>query len=316
MSTQKFTFRHMNDDMKAAVIQNRGGQKVIERILMAYGFKSRQAFCNHLGISQSTMANRYARDTFPADWVVICSMETGASIEWLAFGSGVKERMSSSSLEQHAEKQTEDGLCDKVHSSPTLFDNEIHMNFTHGGKAVIERIVEAYGYKTRQALADHLGISKSTLATRYMRDTFPADWVIQCAIETGVSITWLAFGKGDKIEKNSSLNCINIPKFTLNNAKLIESGSSIFDKNLLPENTIFPCLIENVNNFYICEKRFNNIIDGEWIVGIDGDISIRTITKLPNEKIQVKNKNIVFECSINEIEFLAKIVLSINNVRG
>lgn len=107
------------------------------------------------------MANRYARDTFPADWVVICSMETGASIEWLAFGSGVKERMSSSSLEQHAEKQTEDGLCDKVHSSPTLFDNEIHMNFTHGGKAVIERIVEAYGYKTRQALADHLGISKA-----------------------------------------------------------------------------------------------------------------------------------------------------------
>ncbi|MDA7147119.1 helix-turn-helix domain-containing protein, partial [Escherichia coli] len=35
-------------------------------------------------------------------------------------------------------------------------------------------MVKAYGYKTRQALADHLGISKSTLATRYMRDIFPA----------------------------------------------------------------------------------------------------------------------------------------------
>ncbi|WP_162882498.1 helix-turn-helix transcriptional regulator, partial [Serratia marcescens] len=52
-------------------MQNRGGQSVIDRILKAYGFSSRQAFCNHLGISQSTMANRYARDTFPADWVVI-----------------------------------------------------------------------------------------------------------------------------------------------------------------------------------------------------------------------------------------------------
>lgn len=64
MSTNKITFRHIEDHLKAMVMQNRGGQKVIERILMAYGFKSRQAFCNHLGISQSTMANRYARDTF------------------------------------------------------------------------------------------------------------------------------------------------------------------------------------------------------------------------------------------------------------
>lgn len=54
-------------------------------------FSSRQAFCNHLGISQSTMANRYARDTFPADWVVICSMETGVPVEWLAFGTDTEK---------------------------------------------------------------------------------------------------------------------------------------------------------------------------------------------------------------------------------
>ncbi|MBJ3622747.1 helix-turn-helix domain-containing protein, partial [Salmonella enterica subsp. enterica serovar Weltevreden] len=62
MSTQKNTFRHVSESLKTSIMQNRGGQKVIERILVAYGFTSRQAFCNHLGISQSTMANRYARD--------------------------------------------------------------------------------------------------------------------------------------------------------------------------------------------------------------------------------------------------------------
>lgn len=58
------------------------------------------------------------------------------------------------------------------------------MNLEKGGRGAIERMVEAYGFKTRQALCDHLGISKSTLATRYMRDSFPAEWVIQCALET------------------------------------------------------------------------------------------------------------------------------------
>ncbi|HAN6235189.1 TPA: bacteriophage CI repressor, partial [Escherichia coli] len=59
MSTHKITFRHVDDAMKTVIMQNRGGQQVIDRILKAYGFTSRQAFCNHLGISQSTMANRY-----------------------------------------------------------------------------------------------------------------------------------------------------------------------------------------------------------------------------------------------------------------
>lgn len=34
------------------------------------------------------------------------------------------------------------------------------MNLEKGGRGAIERMVEAYGFKTRQALCDHLGISK------------------------------------------------------------------------------------------------------------------------------------------------------------
>ncbi|HGO4744211.1 TPA: helix-turn-helix domain-containing protein, partial [Klebsiella pneumoniae] len=46
-----------------------GGKEAITRILQAYGFSTRQALCDRLGISQSTMANRWMRDTFPHDWV-------------------------------------------------------------------------------------------------------------------------------------------------------------------------------------------------------------------------------------------------------
>lgn len=75
------------------------------------------------------------------------------------------------------------------------YPSEIKINPNQGGKAAIERLEEAYGFTTRQALAEHLDVSKSTLANRYMRDTFPADWIIQCAFETDVPLNGLPLGK-------------------------------------------------------------------------------------------------------------------------
>ncbi|MDN5971292.1 MAG: helix-turn-helix domain containing protein, partial [Enterobacterales bacterium] len=102
------------------------------------------------------------------------------------------------------------------------------MDFNNGGKKAIERLVEAYGFTTRQALCDHLGVSKSTMATRYMRDIFPADWVLQCAMETGLSIQWLSFGEGPKKDV-SKLDTVSLPKKNLISGKLVDAGFYIFD---------------------------------------------------------------------------------------
>ncbi|TDS68371.1 phage repressor protein C with HTH and peptisase S24 domain [Pantoea sp. PNA 14-12] len=80
-STKDFTSR------KSPILPE-GGKDPVERIVKAYGLSSRQALCRHLNVSQSTMANRIMRGNFPADWVLICSMETGASLEWLTYGTG------------------------------------------------------------------------------------------------------------------------------------------------------------------------------------------------------------------------------------
>ncbi len=37
------------------------------------------------------------------------------------------------------------------------------MNLEKGGRGAIERMVEAYGFKTRQALCDHLAYRKAPL---------------------------------------------------------------------------------------------------------------------------------------------------------
>lgn len=80
-STVDFTNR------KAMQLPN-GGKEPIDRILAAYGYTSRLTLCKHLDVSQSTMANRVARGNFPSDWILICAMETNASLEWLTYGTG------------------------------------------------------------------------------------------------------------------------------------------------------------------------------------------------------------------------------------
>ncbi len=224
MSTQKNTFRHVSDTLRTSILNNRGGQKVIERIVSAYGFASRQALCNHLGISQSTMANRYARDTFPADWVLICNLETGASVEWLSSGEDAAKTNEPPNeeflplMQQHL--QSGDTTLDQPIRQ---FPIEIEIKNNEGGKAAIDRLVNAYGFPTRQALADHLRISKSTLANRYLRDTFPSDWIIQCALETGASLLWLTSGKGPKFS-NVSNSVSFIKKQKLTKGLLQEEG--------------------------------------------------------------------------------------------
>ncbi|MDR9905460.1 phage repressor protein CI [Enterobacter hormaechei subsp. xiangfangensis] len=182
------------------------------------------------------------------------------------------------------------------------------MDFNSGGKKVIERLVEAYGFNTRQALCDHLGVSKSTMATRYMRDIFPADWVLQCTLETGVSIEWLAFGRGHKIanDKNKTIALI---KQTLIEGKLIDSGSSIFDINFLPPNLVKPLHISEKKSDFICDMDFETVRDGVWVINIDGDILIRTITRLPGNRIHIDGGSSAFECALQEIKVIAKVVV-------
>lgn len=62
MSTRNNTKRNESTLVRESVESNKGGKEVIFRIVEAYGFSSRQALCNHLGVSQSTLANRSARD--------------------------------------------------------------------------------------------------------------------------------------------------------------------------------------------------------------------------------------------------------------
>ncbi|EKZ5283054.1 phage repressor protein CI [Klebsiella aerogenes] len=179
------------------------------------------------------------------------------------------------------------------------------MDFSTGGRGAIERMVEAYGFTTRQSLCEQLGVSKSSLATRYMRDSFPSDWVIQCALETGSSLEWLVTGKGS-MKNDLTSDILRLPHRKIIEGKLHDSSFYFFDKALLPKDLYKPVIISEGNDTFLTDFGFNALTDGKWILEIEGKVSIRNITLIPVGKIKVDNEKSSFECSLEDIKIIAK----------
>ncbi|HGM4930321.1 phage repressor protein CI [Serratia marcescens] len=189
----------------------------------------------------------------------------------------------------------------------------LQIKFDSGSPDVLGRVIEVYGFKTKLALADHLGIASSSLAMRYKRGIFPSDIVVRCMAETGATLEWLATGKGKKFD-DKALDILNIPRKKLVDGQLFESGYAMLDKVFfragvpLPSNPF--CLLDEKSQ-YIVDRSFSEIYDGEWLVDIEGKISIRTLTRIPIGKVRVSGVDMAFDCALEDIDVLGRVVLII-----
>lgn len=185
----------------------------------------------------------------------------------------------------------------------------IFMDLRKGGKAAIDRMLEAYGYTTKQALCDQLGISSSTLANRYLRDTFPANYVIRCALETGVALEWLVTGEGSKIPGAlSSKNIDELPAYTLSNGILVKDGTISFDYKLLPVDSGNIHVIKDANKIYFVDYSESNLIDGFWLISIDDNLSFRKIYRLPAGQLKIENNPKNFISNLNDISMKGRVI--------
>ena len=197
------------------------------------------------------------------------------------------------------------------------------MGFNNGGQEVIKRLLQAYGLTTRKALCDQLGVSTSTMSTRWMRDIFPADWVIQCAIETKASLEWLSFGVGeicpkennttptgqsDSANDNALNDVVAVARKKLVDGNLYDSNFVLLDKAIIPRSIHSPIVILTEGQLYLADSRFDEVTDGTWIVEIEGKTSIRDLIRIPVGKVMVKAKKTEysFECMLDDIKPIAK----------
>ncbi|MEG6298292.1 phage repressor protein CI [Enterobacter hormaechei] len=189
----------------------------------------------------------------------------------------------------------------------------LQIEFSKGGSEVLDRVIQAYGFNTKLALAEHLNIASSSLANRYKRDFFPADIVVKCMAETGATLEWLATGQGRKFN-DEDLDIMKLPRKKIVDGKLYESGFLMLDKvtflpgKPLPQNPV--CVIDNSLQ-YIIDQHFTEVYDDVWLVEVEGKTSVRTLTRIPVGKVRVSGVGMAFDCGIDDIKIIGRVVLTI-----
>lgn len=191
-----------------------------------------------------------------------------------------------------------------------------HLNFSFPSSSAeaLDRVVEAYGFSLKVELAEHLGIASSSLSSRYKREVFPADIVLQCSIETGANIDWLISGKGESFGKSAPMGS-SIDRLKLIDGRLEDAGSLIFDFSLLngdvaSDQNLVSVKDKGVN--YIVARGLDEIQDGHWLVEIEGKAGFRSLTRIPIRKLRVGSGETSFECGIDDIKAIGKVVLTIS----
>ncbi|AYN27700.1 phage repressor protein CI [Buttiauxella sp. 3AFRM03] len=181
-------------------------------------------------------------------------------------------------------------------------------NANFNNEALLNRICEVYGFTQKIQLANHFKIAASSLQNRYTRGNMSYDFAVHCALETGADLRWLMTGEGDKnlssVEPNPSKE---LPFFTLSEGNLNNLGVLSIDNQLFSKQLKNAICIKSESSSYITEKDAP-LADGLWVVDVEGAISLRELTVLPGKRLHVAGGKVPFECGIEEIKMVGRVV--------
>ncbi len=180
---------------------------------------------------------------------------------------------------------------------------------------VLDRIIEAYGFSSKIMLAQHFEMAASSLSGRYRRPGFPADMVVRCMAETGVSLEWLATGHGKKFD-DEELDILRLKKYKIIDGEEFDAGMAMFDKVLFKQGVPFPSepiVVQDGQNYFIIDRKFAEVYDGKWLVRIDDKISIRELTRMPMQRVRVSGVGMAFDCDLKDLTILGRVIKEIKD---
>jgi len=275
-------------------MESNNAKEVLERILSSYGVSSRQEYSERLSVPLGTIGNWVSRGSVPGDYIIRCALDTGADLDWLVNG---KLKNVSSQPRTHQLK------------GQALLE---HMA-ANGGKTVLQRILHAYGFTMQKELGDLLGIPSGTMSAWVRREYFPGDVVIACALDTGASLLWLSTGLQDEVPAESPQNFQpdGIPKFKLIGGNLEKQPDIKLDLALLGLSMKKPVYVERGTVSWIIEEDSQTVGNGDWLLDIDGNKDVYSVSRLPGNRLKVVNNSSSFECSVSDVTSIGMVILTL-----
>lgn len=194
----------------------------------------------------------------------------------------------------------------------------LSINFKAGGGAVLDRIIQAYGFDTKIEYCKHLGITASNLSMRYKRDLYPSDLVVKCLADTCVRLEWLTGGQGDMFASRDARNqsqqqTLEVPARHLLKGEIYDADTFYLDISWFKPDRDIPVrpgvLMEGAKR-YIVDYQFNDVNDGRWLTEIEGRLVVRDLFRIPVGRVKVCGGEMPFECDLQDIRIIAQVILS------
>jgi lambda repressor-like predicted transcriptional regulator len=186
-----------------------------------------------------------------------------------------------------------------------------------GGKAVLTRMLQAYGFSMQKELGDLYGLSSGTISTWVRRDYFPGDVVVACALDTGVSLRWLATGKGNMQDSvlsgaAASGDIRQLKKLRLRGGALEEEGVWSVDPSLLDDSLTQPAYVVKGHHSWIIDLGSTHPGNGRWLLDIDGDLDVYDVARIPGNRLSVTRQESHFECGVDEVTALGQVFITLD----
>ncbi|NEG85448.1 phage repressor protein CI [Pantoea agglomerans] len=280
-------------------------KKIVDRILSSYGVRTRQAYSDLTKIPLPTISNWVKRGKVPGDYILQCALDTGADVKWLAEGIEVANARSAPQIEYGLKGKA---LLEAMQNS--------------GGRVVLRRIMDAYKFEMQKQLGEHLDIPSGTMSAWLRREHFPGEIVIACALDTGVSLYWLATGNGGMYEErpqppaaipsSSSDQFRCLPKFDIHTGQLVEAGSWICDPSFITFSVKNAALLFKGTNQWCVSLETKAIGNGRWVIDLDGIVDVYDVSRLPGNRLNVRNESAQFECQADDIECVGMVLITLN----
>lgn len=273
--------------------ENLNTQELIERISSSYGVTTQRALAEVLGVPSNSISTWIQRNSLPGKAIIQCSLETGADLNWIMTGELANSHLRDSPVLKGK------GLYDEI--------------MANGGKLVLRRLLDAYGFTMQKELGDLLDISSGTISTWIRREYFPGDVVVACALDTGVSLRWLATGKGEMFDSRPEVvtSSISIPKKKLVSGVLNDAGNWLMDPALSAVDKNCLVFIDGVGHSWLVNTEAKNIANGRWFVNIDDSYDVYDISRLPGGKIKLTNPNVSFECGASDVTAFGAVLFTL-----
>ncbi|ELC9554521.1 phage repressor protein CI [Vibrio alginolyticus] len=182
------------------------------------------------------------------------------------------------------------------------------------GREFTEKLKDVTGCKTYDLLADYYGIPKSTFSTWHTHNRTGWELIIRTHLATGASVRYLALGEGEPFGDGepNTLTSQDLEIFTLIDGALVEAGKTAIDLVTLDRFGLKPSLtqvIEDDLGIYYINKESTDPVSGDYLIDIDGRLSINYLQRLPGKKLAIAFGNSTIEVSEEDIKVLGRVAM-------